>query len=316
MKKNYFFAMLFAFALVSLNAQFVDDMESYTVGTPISGVGPWLDWGCGGGAGCAIMSDATHAQGGAQSGYIPTDGTTDAVLDLGNKIFGTWGLSFWMYVPTGKEAYWNLQGTVPIGAGEWTIGNINFNLDGLDPGKGFIDWSDADPLNDTVFDFPHDTWFRVVVNVDISLGISAATFEMGVAGVVIVPEGTPYTDSAASPVTSLGGIDFFSINAVTNEFWVDTLEYKDSFFEDIVQSVDDLEAKGFSAYPNPVNDVLNLQANEAITSVTINNLLGQEVYRANLNALTSTIDMSSFAKGAYFVTVSIGASEGTVKIIK
>ncbi len=28
----------------------------------------------------------------------------DAVLDLGNKIFGQWGLEFWMYIPAGKTA--------------------------------------------------------------------------------------------------------------------------------------------------------------------------------------------------------------------
>jgi len=312
MKKNYFFAMLFALAMVSLNAQFVDDMESYPLG-PVSGVGPWLDWGCGGGAGCAIMADNQQSHTGVQSGYIPTDGTTDAVLNLDNKIFGTWGLQFFMYVPTGKEGYWNLQGTVPIGAGEWTVGNIYFNIDGLDPGRGYIDWSDADPANDTYFDFPHDAWFEVVINVDISLGISAATWQFGIDGVEVVPAGTPYTDSAGSPVTSLGGIDFFSINAVTCEFWVDDFTYQDSFFG---LGVSDLEAKGFSAFPNPVNDVLNLQADEAITSVAIHNLLGQEVYRADLNALNSTVDMSSFARGAYFVTVSIGASEGTIKIVK
>ena len=313
MKKNYFFAMLFVLTMVSVNAQFVDDFESYTPG-PVSGIGPWLDWGCGGGAGCAIMAVTTQAHEGSQSGYIPTDGTTDAVLDLGNKIFGTWGLSFWMYIPTGKEGYFNFQGTVPIGAGEWSIGNIHFNLDGLDPGQGFVDYGPNTTGDETFFAFPHDQWFKFVFNVDISLGISAATMEMGVDGVVVIPALTPYKDEDGVSPTSHGGIDFFSINAVTNEFWVDTFVYQDSPIP--IAAVQDLEAKGFSAYPNPVNDVLNLQADEAITSVTINNLLGQEVYRANLNALTSTIDMSSFAKGAYFVTVSIGASEGTVKIIK
>lgn len=31
----------------------------------------------------------------------------DVVLDLGNKIFGEWGLDFWMYVVFGKEVYMN-----------------------------------------------------------------------------------------------------------------------------------------------------------------------------------------------------------------
>ena len=69
------------------------------------------------------MSSDAQARSGAKSGYIPGDGTTDAVLDLGNKIFGEWGLEFWMLVPNDKEGYFNLQGTVPIGSGEWVVGN-------------------------------------------------------------------------------------------------------------------------------------------------------------------------------------------------
>ncbi len=62
----------------------------------------------------------------------------DPVLDLGNKIFGQWGLEFWMYIPTDKEAYMNIQGQTPIGSGEWVIGNWFFNQDGANPGVGNI----------------------------------------------------------------------------------------------------------------------------------------------------------------------------------
>jgi hypothetical protein len=65
-----------------------------------------------------------------------------------------------------------------------------------------------------------------------------------------------------------------------------------------------------------VNNVLNLQANEAISSVAIFNVLGQEVYSAKVNAMTSQVDMSQMASGAYFVKVNIGGTEGTVKVIK
>ena len=130
MKKNYFLVALLALAFTSVNAQFTDDMESYTAGQPIY-QDWWTDWGCGGT--CAILSSADQAYDGGLSGYVPDDGSTDGVLDLGNKIFGEWGLEFYMYVPSGKEAYWNLQGTVPIGSGEWIVGNIFFNQDTTNP---------------------------------------------------------------------------------------------------------------------------------------------------------------------------------------
>ncbi|MBZ0326075.1 MAG: T9SS type A sorting domain-containing protein [Altibacter sp.] len=312
MKKNYFLAVLFTFAMVSVNAQFTDDMESYTDGQPISG-GHWTDWGCGGGAGCAIMSSSAQAHGGSLSGYVPDDTTTDAVLDLGNKIFGTWGLSFWAYVPSGKEGYYNLQGTVPIGPGEWIVGNIYFNKDNANPGVGEIDDSALGVVN---FNFPHDEWFYVAMNVDISAGIGASTWEFGVNGNVAIPAGTAFTDNAGTYPTSLGGLDLFSINA-NHQMWYDDFTYQDSFVSmDPPLGVNDLAAKGFAAYPNPVSNILNLKANEAITSVAIFNILGQEVYNAKVNAVSSTVDMSSYASGAYFVKVNIGGTEGIVKVVK
>ncbi len=61
---------------------------------------------------------------------------------------------------------------------------------------------------------------------------------------------------------------------------------------------------------------MNLQANENISKVAIYNVLGQEVYSAKINAMTSSVDMSSMASGAYFVKVNINGTEGTVKVIK
>ncbi|MBV1924844.1 MAG: T9SS type A sorting domain-containing protein, partial [Flavobacteriaceae bacterium] len=72
----------------------------------------------------------------------------------------------------------------------------------------------------------------------------------------------------------------------------------------------------FSAYPNPVKDILQLNANEEISSVVIYNVLGQEVYNASVNAFSSTIDMASYNSGVYFVKVNIGDTQGTVKILK
>lgn len=322
MKKNYFFIALLALGFGSMNAQFVDDMESYTDGTPISG-GWWTDWGCGGGAGCAIMSSSAQAQGGSLSGYVPDDGTTDAVLDLGNKIFGSWGLEFYMYVPSGKEGYFNFQGQVPIGSGEWIVGNIFFNEGAAAPGEGYVDYSSADPLDWVTFTFPHDTWFRLAFNFDINAGIGAATWGMSVDNQYVIGTSEdpatwePFADAGGTYGTSLGGIDFFSISA-NNMYWVDTFTYQDSYVELVpeIQGTSEFAKKGFSAYPNPVNDKLNIQAKERINSVVIYNVLGQQVYSANVDALQSTIDMSRMASGAYFVKVNINGTEGTVKVIK
>ncbi|WP_055436515.1 T9SS type A sorting domain-containing protein [Lacinutrix algicola] len=72
----------------------------------------------------------------------------------------------------------------------------------------------------------------------------------------------------------------------------------------------------FSYYPNPVNNTLTLNAQQAITNVSVFNMLGQQVLRNVPNAVTKTLDMSNLQSGAYFVQVTVGTSVETVRIIK
>jgi len=72
----------------------------------------------------------------------------------------------------------------------------------------------------------------------------------------------------------------------------------------------------FSYYPNPVNNTLTLNAQQAITNVTVFNMLGQEVIRTAPNAVSKDVDMSNLQSGAYFVQVTVGSAVETVKIIK
>jgi hypothetical protein len=95
--------------------------------------------------------------------------------------------------------------------------------------------------------------------------------------------------------------------------YIDDVEYTEG---GIIAGVNDLDDVGFSAYPNPVQNILNIRANEEISSAVVYNVLGQEVYNANINALNATIDMAGFASGAYFLKVTIGETEGVVKVLK
>ena len=300
MKKNYFLVALLSFVMVTMNAQFTDDIEGYAVGSPVDGEN-WLEWVAG--IGYGTCSDA-YAYEGTQSMTVGGDGV-DPILDLGNKIFGTWYLSHQMYIPAGKVGYMNIQGQTPIGSGEWVIGNWFFNQDGAAPGVGTIDNSALGAVN---FDYPEDQWFEVQVNVDISLGIALATIHIMVDGVDVLPVGTPFTDSAGTTATSLGGINIYSIGP-ENEVYFDDYVFTDSILE-----TQDFDAKGFKSAMS--NGTLTMRANENINSVAIYNMLGQEVYNANVNSMNSTVNMSNFANGTYIVKVNINGVEGSVKVIK
>jgi hypothetical protein len=312
MKTNYFLALLFSLAMLTMNAQFIDDFEDCANdGDPISG-GHWTDWGCGGGVGCAILCSSAQAHSGMYSGLIPDDGTTDAVLDLGNRIFSEWCMSLYMYVPSNQEAYWNLQGVVPIGSGEWIVGNIFFNQDNVNPGVGLIDDSALGPVN---FNFPHDEWFRIYMFWDINAGISNATWEMYVDGNEVLPAGTPFTNQAGDIPTSLGGIDFFSIST-DNLYYLDHIEFLEAFGEGCgpIIGIESNKDIGLVILPNPANNILNIEAQEIITSVKIYDILGRLILK-EYNQFNQ-LNVSNLDSGVLFVHIETEEGVITKKIIK
>jgi len=84
----------------------------------------------------------------------------------------------------------------------------------------------------------------------------------------------------------------------------------------IVLSIEDIVAKGFYYYPNPVENVLKLSANESIEHISLYSIIGREIKRSTHSDLTAEMDLSNLASGTYFVRVDIGDSSGSFKIIK
>ena len=304
MIKNHFIIGVLFLCALNLQAQFTDDMESYNDGEPIS-ENYWTDAGCGGGEGCSLMSSSVKAHGGLLSGLIPGDGTTRAVLDLGNKIFGRWFLDFWIYIPEGKEASYLLQQEVPVSI-DTPFSRIYFNKNLTSPGIGVIENT---YLGDISFNFPHNEWFRIVMNWDIYSGISLATWQFNVDSVDVLSAGTPFTDENGTSSTNLGGMEFFS-RSINNEMYLDDIEYEDEF---IILSNDDFLKNDFILYPNPSKEVLHIQSNENIKNIVIYNVLGKSILRATN---PNSIDTSSLAEGIYFVVVETDKGSGTQKLIK
>jgi hypothetical protein len=308
MKLHYLlFTLLLVFVSVT-NAQFTDDMESYTDGQPISG-DHWTDLGCGGGVGCAIMSTSEQARSGSLSGLIPNDGTTDAALDLGNKIFGTWVVRFYTYIPSNREAYWNMLGCLPICAEDWTAGRFFFNQNNVNPGIGEINNIIIDPVS---FTFPHDEWFSIGIEVDISAGIQNATWAVGIDGQIVIPHGTPFRDAGDQIATSLGGINFFSLSS-NNQYYLDDFEYCNN---SCPLGVEEYFNSKVSITPNPVDDILTISSDEVITSIEIFNLAGKKIHSMPLNDVQTEVDLSGIANGLYIIKARMGDTEGIVKIVK
>jgi len=82
-----------------------------------------------------------------------------------------------------------------------------------------------------------------------------------------------------------------------------------------------LAAKSFSnasfkAYPNPVQNVLNVSYDNTIDTVAVYNLLGQQVVAKSVNAKNAQIDLSGLNQGSYIVKLTSNSEVQTMKIIK
>ncbi len=69
-------------------------------------------------------------------------------------------------------------------------------------------------------------------------------------------------------------------------------------------------------YPNPANDVLNINAQSTINNVSVYNLLGQEVLSTSPNEMQLSIDVNSLNAGIYIVKATIDGVETSSKFTK
>jgi len=94
-----------------------------------------------------------------------------------------------------------------------------------------------------------------------------------------------------------------------------------SIFQKEYSSLDEIIGTKIKVFPNPANDFLNLAlTNEQIqtsTSLKIVTIVGEVVYEnANINRRNNKIDISKFAKGSYYITITNKESIDTVSFIK
>src|SRR5699024_2286199 len=80
--------------------------------------------------------------------------------------------------------------------------------------------------------------------------------------------------------------------------------------------IDDQSDTVFTFYPNPTSGIVTIEANKDITSVSVMNILGQEVM-ATRNLNSGQVDISALATGTYMfrVTFENGATK-TFKVIR
>ncbi|HLA56376.1 MAG TPA: T9SS type A sorting domain-containing protein [Flavobacterium sp.] len=81
-------------------------------------------------------------------------------------------------------------------------------------------------------------------------------------------------------------------------------------------AIPDFNEDKFSVYPNPVHDVLTIDAGDQIQNITIYNILGQKMLEKLTFESKSYIDFTKFEKGLYFLRMASASGTKTIRIIK
>ena len=242
MKRIILFALLFLFISKQISAQFTDDFERYDYTERISPQSlNWITWSEDPVAGTGYIEDedgiisntdypnygrATHyAFSGKQALFIGKSNLgsvpQDVVLDLKNKSKGTWNLTWQMYIPRNKIAYYNFQEDTPtIGSGNWAV-QVYFNKDRT----GTITDDNGNQIVN--FNYPQKEWFQLRHTIDLD-GDNIIIELISNSGTTEI-----YNAAFLSDSQHLGGVDFYA-DTKKNIFYIDDVVFEKTLpIEDI-----------------------------------------------------------------------------------
>jgi len=97
---------------------------------------------------------------------------------------------------------------------------------------------------------------------------------------------------------------------------VDVNFYVDNFTIDGTAGTDSPEALGFTYYPNPTQDVVSFNALEPISRIAVRNMLGQVIQDTKIDALSTQINLATYAAGMYLIEVTTDGRTSVVRIVK
>ena len=206
--KNIYLFLIFIIICANTSAQtvFSDDFESYAVGSYVGTQSTyWTTWsGATGGAEDAMVSD-TYASSGSNSIAFSSTGAQggpqDVVLDFGQLYNdGIFTLESDFYIMSGKNAYFNIQGSQAIGS-IWAL-NIN-----MDNGQVIID----DGAQQASGAYTNQTWFSLKIEANLTLGVWKAFIDNNLIG------------TWNNAVNTVASIDLYPIQ--NSDFYVDDISF-------------------------------------------------------------------------------------------
>ena len=224
MKKVSLLIALIAFVSGNLFAQSYD-FDQYNVGDKLAQtIGqPWTTWSDQpGSAEDAVFSDEQAASG---TNSVKFTYGNDQIYNFNDETTGSYTLDWNMYIPTGKDAYLNIQHNFTGGQdGEWAFG-LYFNT--ADQGT-ILHVSDAEHP----FTFPFDTWFPVHFDIDLDNDAISLTID----GTEVHSWAFSESESSTTPgMRVLDALDFYPPTSNSKSvFYIDDFSFVSSQEDEVL----------------------------------------------------------------------------------
>ncbi len=295
-----FFAALLMFGgTYAQTTIFSDDFETPAVGDYVSNSEGWQTWNnTHGGANDALISDEqNHTAGGAKSMKIIAD--NDMVYMTGGQTSGHYQAKFWYYVPTGQGAYFNVQHA--FGA-NWAM-SIEMNSGG----NGTLDHSNGNPPSTVAFTFPHDQWFEIIIDMDISNDQSTLTIN----GTEVDTWAFSASQSAGGAMAKLDCINFYGYPDVNPPYYVDDFEFIEV---EAASETAELELSATSFSGNGTSDQVLTLSNTGLEALTYEALVSYKNPTKAKN--TSNINTDNTTSNSKEVSLMTPSAKKLAKPIK
>jgi len=182
--KKLLLSIVSAFLLFTLSAQITESFSDYTVGGKIAqqaqamGRDYWTTWDLNpGGNQDGVIEEMPAGNKCLKATMVSSNNFNDNVLRLGDKngtvwnpkTSGAWELTFKIYIPAGKDGYFNIKSVFPSSdpptwAMQIYMGTDEGQPGPATPGVGKVYGGSTNGVN---FSFAHDTWVPIKIFIDL-----------------------------------------------------------------------------------------------------------------------------------------------------
>ena len=112
-----------------------------------------------------------------------------------------------------------------------------------------------------------------------------------------------FTETATSPYT-WNGTEYTETGDYTQNFTAENgCDSIVTLHLNILSGISDIDNSAITIFPNPTSDILNITSTETISEIEIVNVMGQVVYRKEINGENAVCDVEGLTAGVYVVRI-------------